>query len=293
MDVKHRTIATNGIELHAAVAGPDDGPTALLLHGFPDCWYGWHRQIEPLARAGYHVVVPDQRGYNLSDKPQGIAAYDIDELVRDVAGIIAGAEGRKRVCVAGHDWGAAVGWRLAETRPELLDRMVLVNAPHPAAMARHVRRSLGQLKKSWYILFFQLPWLPEWLATRNDAVFLQRALLDSSAPGTFSEADLAVYRAAWAQPGAVTAMIGWYRAAMRKVARPVPAGRRRRKPIEVPIRLIWGKGDPFLDSAMAQPSIERCPEGKLTFVEGAGHWVLHERPELVSELMIEWFAAGS
>ncbi|MBW2459335.1 MAG: alpha/beta fold hydrolase [Deltaproteobacteria bacterium] len=287
IELEHCTLAVRGIELHVVTAGPEDGPLAVLLHGFPELWYGWHHQIEPLARAGYRVVVPDQRGYNLSDKPQGVSAYAIDELASDVVAIIE-AQGRDWAHVAGHDWGAAVGWHLAATRPERVGRMVLVNVPHPAVLARTIRRSTKQLRKSWYMLFFQLPWLPEWFATKNDSENLVRALRATSRRGTFSDADLEIYRAAWAQPGAITGMINWYRAAVRMVSSPLPD-----HPITVPIHLLWGRKDRFLGSEMAAPSLALCEEAKLTLVDDATHWVHHERPELVSDVLVEWFGGDA
>lgn len=281
--LEHLTIPTNGIELHVVAAGPSDGPLAVLLHGFPELWYGWHRQIDALAGAGYRVLVPDQRGYNLSDKPTGVAAYRIDELARDVVGLIS-SQGRERALVAGHDWGAAVGWHLAQHHPHRIERMVLLNVPHPAVLARTLRTSREQQRKSWYIALFQLPWLPEWVASRQGAAFLEGSLRRTSQPGTFSDDDLAVYREAWQQPGAIRGMINWYRAALRLVGAPLP-----RTPIRVPVHLIWGKRDRFLGWQMARPSIERCAEGELTFLDDATHWLHHEQPERVSELMLEWF----
>src|SRR5512145_875022 len=155
MDYHH--IVTHHIHLHVAQAGSPDGPLVILLHGFPEFWYGWRRQIPALASAGYRLWAPDQRGYNLSDKPDGIAAYNLDDLAADVIGLIDAARQEKAYLV-GHDWGAAVAWRVANQYPERLQRLVVMNVPHPAVMAQHVRRSFAQLRKSWYILFFQIPW---------------------------------------------------------------------------------------------------------------------------------------
>src|ERR1700712_2582822 len=147
---RHRTIATNGIHLHVVEAGPARGPLLILLHGFPEFWYGWHRQIEPLAAAGYHVVVPDQRGYNLSDKPEGIAAYNIDTLARDIVGLIDEA-GAAKAYVAGHDWGGAVAWWLGIKHPERIEKLVLLNIPHPQVMRRALLKDSVQRKKSSYM----------------------------------------------------------------------------------------------------------------------------------------------
>ena len=221
---RHRTIATNGVHLHVVEAGPESGPLLILLHGFPEFWYGWRRQIEPLAAAGFHVLVPDQRGYNLSDKPESISAYNIDTLARDIVGLIDEA-GAAKAYVVGHDWGGAVGWWLGVKHPERLEKLALLNIPHPVVMKQTVRKDPVQRKKSSYIFFFQLPWLPERSFRKNNFARGVQSLQGSSRPGTFSDADLALYREAWSQPGEVRSMIHWYRASLR-----VPAGAPRLPP---------------------------------------------------------------
>src|SRR5512138_809597 len=157
MDLEHSTIKTNGIQLHVVQAGPKNGIPVLLLHGFPEFWYGWRKQIPALAEAGCRVIVPDQRGYNLSDRPKGIRAYRVDELVADVVGLIDALE-YERVNVVGHDWGALVAWMLAIRHPERLHRLGIVNVPHPAVIRHFLRRDPEQMMRSWYAAFFQLPW---------------------------------------------------------------------------------------------------------------------------------------
>ncbi len=277
-----RTIATNGIHLHGVTAGPETGPLVLLLHGFPEFWYGWRHQIPALAAAGYHVWAPDQRGYNRSDKPQGIAAYGIETLAADVLGLIE-ASGRERVYLVGHDWGAAVAWWVAWKYPKRLHRLVILNVPHPAVMQRTVWRDTRQLRKSWYILFFQLPRLPEALLRRNHFAGLVWALPRSSRRGTFGDDDLRAYRQAWAQPGALTAMLNWYRAAFRQQGRLAQCGR-----IRVPTLMLWGVHDVALSRTMAPPSMALCDEGRLVFLEEATHWVQHEEPETVNRLLLDF-----
>jgi pimeloyl-ACP methyl ester carboxylesterase len=279
----HRTIATNGIHLHAVEAGPEGGPLLILLHGFPELWYSWHRQIAPLAAAGFHVVVPDQRGYNLSDKPKAISAYNLDTLARDVVGLIDEA-GAEKACVAGHDWGGAVAWWLGVKHPERLEKLMLLNIPHPVVMKQAVRKDPAQRKKSSYFFFFQLPWLPERAFRKHHFARGVASLQGSSRPGTFSEEDLDVYREAWSQPGEVRAMINYYRASLR--AQPEPPASPR---VRVPTLLLWGRQDPFLGSEMAQPSIDLCDDGRLVFVEEAGHFVQHEEPERVTREILGFF----
>src|SRR2546423_6788623 len=199
---------------NAITAGPKDGPVVALLHVFPESWYGWHRQIEPLVTAGLRVVVPDQRGYNLSSKPVGVAAYALTELVSDVLAI-ADQLGQDKIFLAGHDWGAAVAWSTALLHPQRIAKLAVLNIPHPAVMRKFLRTHPRQFFRSWYMFFFQLPWLPEALFSALSFRVGARALLHSSRPGTFSVEDLAQYRGAWSQPGALTGMINWYRALFR------------------------------------------------------------------------------
>jgi pimeloyl-ACP methyl ester carboxylesterase len=230
--IEHSYIETNGIRLHVAQAGPADGPLVILLHGFPEFWYGWRRQIEPLARAGYRVWAPDQRGYNLSDKPKGLAAYDITELSKDVVGLV-DAAGRQKCILVGHDWGAAVAWVTALVAPERLDKLAILNVPHPVVMARTLRgsgdqvRRLAQLRKSWYMFFFQLPLLPEAMLRANDWAAAVELLRRSSRPGSFTDEDFEQYRRAWWRKEAFTSMLNWYRAVISTAS---PAGRPDRAP---------------------------------------------------------------
>src|SRR6266849_6866034 len=186
------------IALHAVAAGPKDGAVVVLLHGFPEFWYGWRKLIEPLATAGFRVIVPDQRGYNLSGKPAGIAAYALRELVSDVIAI-ADQLGQQKIFLAGHDWGAAVAWSAALLHPQRIAKLVVLNVPHPSVMRKFLSTRPRQLLKSWYIFFFQLPYLPEAFLSASNFRKGIASLAGSSRPGTFSPDDLAQYRAAWSQ----------------------------------------------------------------------------------------------
>ena len=225
---------------------------------------------------------PDQRGYNLSDKPVGIAAYTLDELAADVIGLI-DAAGQEKACIVGHDWGASVAWWMAAKYPARVERMVVINVPHGSVIAKNLRRNFAQMRKSWYILFFQLPWLPEALAQLRNWNVLTQALRMSSRPGTFTDEDLEAYRQAWSQPRAYTSMLNWYRAVVQRHLTPPESPR-----ITVPTLLIWGAQDRFLAREMAQQSIDLCDDGRLVFVEEATHWVQHEEAERVNELMTSW-----
>ena len=270
------------VRIHAVAAGPADGPAVLLLHGFPEFWYGWRKQIEPLATAGCRVIAPDQRGYNLSSKPRGVASYTVTELVSDVIAI-ADQLGQQRIFLAGHDWGAVVAWSTALLHPSRIAKLAILNVPHPSVMRRFLNSRLRQMLRSWYILFFQTPWLPELFFSAFDFRMAIRALLNSSRPGTFSADDLSQYRAAWSQPGALTAMINWYRAAVRYRA-PFAS-----HTVRVPTRILWGECDKFLMAEMARESLRYCTNAELFTFADATHWLQHEEPEKVTEMLVRFF----
>ena len=279
MDFRHAYIRSNGVTLHTVRAGPEDGPLLILLHGFPEFWYGWRRQFPFLARAGYRVWAPDQRGYNLSQKPRGIAAYNLDELTADVVGLI-DAAGREKAIVVGHDWGGAVAWWLANKQPERLEKVVILNAPHHAAMKRYVRSNPNQWLRSLYILFFQISGLPEMVLRAGNGRVLVRLMQASSRPGAFNQADVHAYRRAWSQPGALTGMLHWYRAIRQERPQRLPGPR-----ITVPTLLIWGARDVALSRELAPLSVDLCDDGRLVLIEAASHWLQHEEPARVNQLI--------
>jgi pimeloyl-ACP methyl ester carboxylesterase len=281
--------SVGGIGLDVVVAGPEEGPPVLLLHGFPEFWYGWHRQIEPLARAGCRVLVPNQRGYDTSDKPAGVAAYGLDVLAADAIGLATLAGGRP-LHVVGHDWGGLVAWWTAVTYPHRVASLTILNAPHPVAFAGYLRRHPSQRRRSRYIGGFQVPWLPEYLLGRNECALLRKTLVRSSRRGTFTEADVARYVAAWRQPGALTAMLNWYRGLRR--ARPnTPADVQ----VRVPTRVLWGARDAFLEVGLAEASVALCagPASQRVFPD-ATHWLQHEQPdEVTAEILGQVRAVGA
>ncbi len=275
--LKHSQIPINGIRLHVVEAGPMTGPLLIFLHGFPEFWYGWHQQIDHFAKAGFHVVVPDQRGYNLSEKPKKVSDYNLDCLAEDAIGLIDHYKAKKAILV-GHDWGGAVAWWAAHRFPERIEKLVILNVPHHQVMRKYLFTHPSQMLRSWYMFFFQLPFLPELFVPKSG----RKGFESSSRPGTFSSEDFAAYEESWRQPGALTGMINWYRAGLRCPPRKKARGR-----IQPPTLLIWGKKDVFLKHEMAQPSIDLCDDGKLVFLEEAGHWLAHEEPETVNRLIQE------
>lgn len=268
--------------MHAIADGPPNGPVVVLLHGFPEFWYGWHRQIEPLAAAGFRVVIPDQRGYNLSSKPSGVAAYALAELVSDVIAIT-DQLGQEKIFLAGHDWGAAVAWSTALLYPQRVAKLAVLNVPHPSVMRRFLSTRPRQLLRSWYMFVFQLPWLPEALFSAFNFRSGSRALVGSSRPGTFTAEDLGQYRAAWSQSGTLTGMINWYRALFRSRAK-FPDNT-----VRVPTRILWGERDAFLLAEMAHESLRYCTNAELFTFADATHWLQHEEPARVSDLLIDFF----
>ena len=276
------TFHNGPIELHAVAAGPLDGPVVLLLHGFPEFWYSWRNQIEPLAAAGFRVIVPDQRGYNTSSKPGGASSYALSHLISDVLAI-ADHLGQARIFLAGHDWGAAVAWSVALLHPQRVAKLAILNVPHPSVMRRYLKTNRHQLRRSWYMFFFQLPWLPEAAFSAFNFRLGVRSLVRSSRPDTFSPEDLVLYRTAWSQPGALTAMINWYRAAFRYRSK-FPDST-----VHVPTRILWGERDAFLLPDMAHDSLRYCDTAELYTFANASHWLQHEEPARVSELLIDFF----
>ena len=276
-------IDANGLRFHALAGGPVDGPLLFLLHGFPETSHCWNRHLGPLAAAGFRVVAPDQRGIGLSSKPEGIAAYRIDHLAADVVAM-ARALGRERVQVAGHDWGAAVAWFLAEHHADVVERVAVINVPHGGTFQRYVRQHPSQMLKSWYMDFFQLPRLPEAALRANDFRRLANAMVSTSRPGAITPEDLATYRQAWRQPGALTGMLNWYRAL--RLLSQLPRGNGR---VAIPVRLLWGDLDQALESAMAEASIARCDRGEVIHFPDATHWLPREEPERTTALLLEFF----
>ena len=283
-EVRTRFVESSGIRLHVAEAGPTDGRPVVLLHGFPEFWRAWQPLIPFLAEAGYRPIAPDQRGYNLSDKPRGLAAYCLDELALDVVRLL-DAEGLDRAPLVGHDWGGLVAWWVAATYPERVSHLIVLNAPHPLVMRRFLKKDRAQRAKSWYIFFFQLPWLPEiWYRRRNYAIGV-RSLVGTARRDTFDERDLEAYRAAWGQPEALRAMIDWYRASIRRPPR------RRAEPVTAPTLILWGERDRFLDPRLAQASLGHSVDGRLERHPAASHWIQHEEPQWVADALLRHLEA--
>jgi pimeloyl-ACP methyl ester carboxylesterase len=301
IDLTHEDVLVNGVRLHCVTAGPEDGEPVLLLHGFPEFWYSWRYQIPALVDAGYRVVAPDLRGYNRSEKPQGVDDYDIDALLGDAVGLVdeygderTDGDGRQAHVVA-HDWGGGIAWTMGMYYPERIDRLVVMNSPHPAAFAREF--DLAQLRRSWYILFFQVPWLPERLTTFGDSRAIAEAFRDQPTdPDAFDEDDIERYREAFGRPGVARAAINYYRAyfdsiagRMAKTALPV-VGRFFELPgdQEIPVEtlVLWGEQDDALGVEISEGLDEWVPNVQVERFPEASHWVQCDAREAVTEELL-------
>jgi len=284
-NLEHMTIPTNGIRLHVVQTGSRYGSMVILLHGFPEFWYGWRRQLQPLAEAGFRVWIPDQRGYNLSDKPRGISAYRLDELAADVLGLV-NAAGVDNCYLAGHDWGAAVAWWVALRYPERVHKLAILNVPHPAVMRKTIFTSLSQIRRSWYIFAFQAPYLAEAILRNDDWGQLVKMATHTAKPGSFTPYDIELYKQAWWRKGAFTSMLNWYRAALQ-----MPPDMSGDMHIRVPTLILWGANDAALGREMAQPSLDLCEQGQLVFFEESSHWVQLDEAEAVNRHLVEFFSS--
>jgi epoxide hydrolase 4 len=271
--------------LHYVEAG--EGPLVVLLHGFPEFWYGWREQIEPLAAAGFRVVAPDTRGYNLSSHPKDVAAYDVGLLATDIRDLIR-ERGAETAMVAGHDWGGSIAWTLAMNHPEVVDRLAILNAAHPRKLSQGLHHP-DQLRRSWYFFFFALPDLPEAVVHANHWHFFRHFLHDANPPYTPEEMDR--YVEAWSQPGAATGMINYYRSSVRQNQKKAEAALR---PIKAPTLVIWGGRDGYLGPDLAEPDRDDVPNlDRVERLPDASHWVHHDEAKRVTQLLVDFFGPAT
>jgi len=277
--ITFRHVPCGEVTLHVAEAKSehDDAPLVVLLHGFPEHWYSWRHQLEAFAAAGLWAVAPDMRGYGGSDKPAGVHAYEVERITADVAGLVR-ALGRSRATIVGHDWGGIIAWAFAMDHPALVERVAILNVPHPQRMVRGFLRP-RQLMKSWYVFFFQIPRLPERAIARDDFAFMRRELAEAG----FGADEIEHYVEAWRIPGALQASLAYYRAAIRRVLTGrLPELRR----IDVPVLVIWGDRDKYLERSLAAPPPSLVPNAKVVHLPAASHWVQRDAPDRVSALLV-------
>jgi epoxide hydrolase 4 len=285
--LKHEYAEVNGVRLHYVSQGK--GPLIIFLHGFPEFWYEWKAQLPEFAK-DHRTVAPDMRGYNLSGKPEGVDHYQMKDLVEDVRAL-AEHLGYKKFILAGHDWGGGVAWSFAIAHPEYLEKLVIINCPHPAILARELAENPAQQKASQYMLFFRSPQAEQMLSANNYAGLVDAVLGEGLKTGVFTEADKQAYIGAWSQPGALTGGLNYYRAA--NLGPPTPgevaaAPAAGSQMVKIPTLVIWGEKDTALltgnldgmDKFVPDLTVKRIPDGS--------HWVIHEKPELVNEYIREF-----
>src|SRR5262249_28349273 len=268
-------------KLHYVEAG--DGPLIVLLHGFPEFWFGWRLQIEPLVAAGYRVVAPDTRGYSLSSKPEEFEDYGVDLLAADIRGFIQ-ERGAQSALLVGHDWGGSIAWTVAMNHPEVVDRLAILNAAHPRKLSEGLHHP-SQLRKSWYFFFFATPKLPEDAFHASICHFFRPLLHAETPPST--DAEMARYIEAWSQGGAAAGMINYSRASVRQSQKEAAA---KLRPLSAPTLVIWGEGDAYLGSDLAEPDHDDVPNlDRVERLADASHWVRHDEAERVNQLLVDFF----
>jgi len=286
--VERRRIRCGEVTLDCAISGEEGRPLVVLLHGFPESWYSWRHQIPVLAER-YRVVVPSLRGYGGSDRPASVASYEMQHLTGDVRGLI-DALGYESAAIVGHDWGGAISWAFAIDHPDACRKLAVCNCPHPAIFATNVRSNPRQLLRSWYMLFFQIPRLPEWLLTRNDMAALERGfrgMVVRKDREVFSAEDIREIKRSFEPPGAATAAINYYRAQFRNRA---AIGRYSMDTrIGCPTLLIWAEDDVALGKELTVGTGDLVDAPfSIRFIPDCSHWVQQERPEEVSQALIDF-----
>lgn len=289
---EHRRHDVGALDLHYVIGGPEDGDLVVLLHGFPQFWYTWRHQLEPLADAGFRVVAPDLRGYNESDRPSDVESYRMDALLGDVTGLIRSLD-RDSGAIVGHDWGGGIAWELAMASPTFVEKLGIINAPHPAAWKRE-GTSFDQAKRSWYVWFFLLPKLPEMVLSRNDFAFFEGLFRTEPKVGAhFTTLDIERYKAAFRKPGTLTAGLNYYRALVpwfttRMIRESIPGLTVKRPtdtPIGVPTQVIWGTDDVALVPELASGLEEWVPDVRVERLTGVSHWVQEETPKTTTTIL--------
>ena len=279
--IRFSFIPANEVTLHCAEAGPADGPLVVLLHGFPEFWFAWREYFQPLAKQGFLVVAPDQRGYNLSSKPESPEAYRLEVAAADVFAL-ADFLGRDRLHVVGHDWGAAVAWTMTSLEPRRLLSAAMLQAPHPAIWLRAMRTDPDQRHRSRYVQILRLPWLSEMTLKIGNFSALARAFRTSTRPDAFSPETLEIYREAWRQPGAVAGMLNWYRALFAAEPPTPPPGS-----LIPPTLVLWGDRDDFGVPRLADDSAALCKNVRVRHLAQASHWIIHDAPDVVRDALLD------
>lgn len=277
-----RFVETNGLTFEVAEAGEGDH-IALMLHGFPELHYSWRHQIPLLVEKGYRVWAPNIRGYGATDRPDGVRNYALDHLTQDVADLI-DASGASKVTLFAHDWGAIIAWMFAILKKRPLEKLIIMNVPHPKPGRRELKK-WRQFKKSWYIFFFQLPWLPERLLARKNGDVVGELIASTSCnKERFGPEERAIYSEASRRPGARTAMVNYYRALLRHGGTVDPGD----FTIQTPTLMVWGEEDVAIDIRCTQGTENWVPNLTLKRLPGVSHWVQQDAPDEVNAILDEW-----
>lgn len=282
----NRMIVTNGIRLNLVECGKPEGPSMIFLHGFPDFHHGWRYQAAYFDEQKCHVLMPDQRGYNLSEKPKSVDDYSLDKLSRDIKGII-DSLGRT-VWLIGHNWGGMVAWQIALKFPELLNGLVILNAPHPEVYWDYYKSKKIPFGKNAQNMFFQVPGIAEGLLKMGNWSHFSQQFQKNARKGTITEGDLEKYRQAWNQSGAFSAMLNWQRAFHQQKSYLKTSLK-----IEVPVLFIHGQQDTALSPQMVKESLSRCNQHYLKQLPNAGHWVQLDQHAVVNQLIHEFISHRS
>ncbi|GAB1604936.1 epoxide hydrolase 4-like [Argonauta hians] len=278
----HGFLSLKNVKVHYVSKGDEGKPLMLFLHGFPECWYSWRFQITEFSKT-YRVVAFDQRGYSLSSKLAEKKDYNIDNLSADVCEVVK-ALGYKECVLVGHDWGAAIAWNTAINYPQIISKLIIMNCPHPLAFANYLKSHFSQIRKSWYMFFFQIPYLPELIYSHNNFEALEKVFKSSAGVRSenMTKEDLDVYKYAFSQPGAITGAINYYRANL---------GRAQKSDVEnlkMPVLIIWGMKDIFISHEMAADCSKYVNNLLIKYIDDATHFVQLDRPEIVNNLMWEF-----
>lgn len=275
---EHGYLHLEGVRIHFVASGPTDKPLMLLLHGYPEFWFSWRHQIKEFQR-DYRVVAVDMRGYGDSDKPKGMHAYALEALLKDVKQTVVSL-GYKSCVLVAHDWGGAIAWIVGKVYPEIVDKLILINTPRMDIFFNLLHNNSAQRKKSWYMFFYQLPWLPELFMKSNDFVILKQML------GLKNEDEWKAYKHVYSQPGALTPPINYYRALLQQVGGKLEVDIN----YTMPVILLWGVQDRALDVSNPKEVQKANPAITVKYIEEAGHFVHHVAPNIVNRLIREWLA---
>lgn len=283
-EVHHKNLIYGDTTIHFVECGNMDGELVILVHGFPNFWFLWKNQFKALTEAGYRVIAPDLRGYNTSSRPSGFENYGQDQVSCDLLHLVDCCSRNQAVSMVGHDWGGCSVWAFAETHPNKLKEIVIVNSPHFDSFRNLYQKSLQQRLRSWYFVFFQIPVIPEVFLRFNRFWALRRGQ-EMSSPKGQPEEDIDRYVEAYSSPGALTGMINYYRAARAGYWSKIG-----RTHVRIPVKVIWGELDRYLDRQLARPPKNLVPDATVLLLPQVSHWPMWDDPELFNQALLKFLS---